>query len=485
MMNQKELKTGKKRILVLGDTPTCATGFATVIRNILEQLHKTGKYEIDVIGINQFESWYDQKKYPYRIFRAAVEGKSGDLFGRPRLNMALSGNDDQLVPPWDIVFTLNDHFIFEQPFVNIGNQRVNTAELIKSYQLAYRNQADPEWWFKWIAYWPVDSELKENWVKNSILLPDYPIMYTEYGKEQVEYWNLDGSLDVSSLKIIPHGVNTGNFYPISKEDREEFRSEYFGNLVKPDTFLVTNISRNQPRKAMDRTLQIFKEFQKRRPNSVLYMHCRVQDAWGSLAEASRSWGLTVGEDVLFPENFSEHQGVSLETLNKIYNASDAVMTTTLGEGWGFLLTESMASKVPVLAPNITSVPEIFNTKDGFDPETARGVSVKAYSTNSEWFCLGATDNERIRPLPNTDDFVEKLMWVYDNPEESQKIVERAYQWVLGYSWENIGKMWLDLFDRAIKDLDEEREGGKYKNTKRNDPCPCGSGKKYKRCHGKK
>jgi preprotein translocase subunit SecA len=27
------------------------------------------------------------------------------------------------------------------------------------------------------------------------------------------------------------------------------------------------------------------------------------------------------------------------------------------------------------------------------------------------------------------------------------------------------------------------EANKYKNVSKNEPCPCGSGKKYKRCHG--
>jgi preprotein translocase subunit SecA len=35
--------------------------------------------------------------------------------------------------------------------------------------------------------------------------------------------------------------------------------------------------------------------------------------------------------------------------------------------------------------------------------------------------------------------------------------------------------------------DEKKDGEQkevYENIWRNDPCPCGSGKKYKQCHGK-
>jgi len=47
-------KKAKKKIKVLGycDSPTCATGFATVSRNIFEGLYRTGRFDIDILGIN-------------------------------------------------------------------------------------------------------------------------------------------------------------------------------------------------------------------------------------------------------------------------------------------------------------------------------------------------------------------------------------------------------------------------------------------------
>jgi len=33
--------------------------------------------------------------------------------------------------------------------------------------------------------------------------------------------------------------------------------------------------------------------------------------------------------------------------------------------------------------------------------------------------------------------------------------------------------------------DKENKKEQYPVTGRNEPCPCGSGKKYKKCHGKK
>ena len=36
----------------------------------------------------------------------------------------------------------------------------------------------------------------------------------------------------------------------------------------------------------------------------------------------------------------------------------------------------------------------------------------------------------------------------------------------------------------LADLNAEREQYKSLDTGRNDPCPCSSGKKYKKCHGR-
>ena len=98
--------------------------------------------------------------------------------------------------------------------------------------------------------------------------------------------------------------------------------------------------------------------------------------------------------------------------------------------------------------------------------------------------MGIEDNERVRPLTNVDDMVEKMVWAYSHPEEVKKIVERGYQWVQDLAWDKIVKQWDDLFQGTYDKLQSERTVG-YAIDKagRNDPCPCGSGRKFKRCPG--
>ena len=58
----------KIKILAYCDSCTVDTGFGTVSRNILAQLYITGKYDIDIFGINFHGEPYN---LPYRIWPAA------------------------------------------------------------------------------------------------------------------------------------------------------------------------------------------------------------------------------------------------------------------------------------------------------------------------------------------------------------------------------------------------------------------------------
>lgn len=499
----------KIRILALCDSPTSATGFAQVSRNVLNGLEKTGKYEIEVIGINYYGDYYDREKFPYAIYPAMPQGYS-DMYGRGRLMNALNGVEEKfgLKGPWDVIFTIQDPFIIEGLGITFP-----FAEQVKVQRELWKRTLGPEFWFKWVGYFPVDSDLKENWVTRSIALCDYPVAYCDWGKNQImkfdkpvfdTYFNLKGEKDgvnkrakittpslTGRMSVIHHGVDTDVFKPLSKEERATFRKEYFGGAVNENTFLVINVSRNQPRKDITRTLAVFAQLKKKIENAHLYLHCKPEDAGGSVHEMARNFNLVNGKDYTVPKDFNAGVGYPVEVINKIYNAADLCMTTTLGEGWGFITTEAMATKTPIVAPYITSIIDIFGGDAGDydiarmekDP-TLRGIPVHAGSTTSEWICMGLEDNERIRPLTNIDDMVEKMLWVYNNADKVKGIVDRAYVWVKEQNWENIVEKWDAVLMQAYKDLTDERAiGHKIDTAGRNDPCPCNSGKKFKKCHG--
>lgn len=480
-----EIKDFKRRILVVADSPTVSTGFAQVSRNVLKNLYDSGLYEIDMVGINYDGGWsredFDNKYYYIDNLIPAMSPQGGDLYGRQLTLDCLAGVHSVLKPPYDILFTIQDHFILG---VNSSKSNMSFSNSVKALQ---KNTMLSKYFdnsFTWIGYFPVDGDLKEQWVTKSIGLADFPVAYCEYGKNQILKFDNDDLNLKDRLSVIRHGTNTDDFYPLSAEERIELRKKYFYKFIKDDTFIITNVNRNQPRKDLVRTLMVFKKFKERVPNSLLYLHCRVDDNGGNLHDYAKFVGLEDG-DFLYPKNFNERVGVPINVVNEIYNASDVLITTTLGEGWGLSITEAMSTKLPVVAPNITSIPEILNTVDGFNPNTSRGITFKSGATESEKLSLGVNDNEVIRPISNVDDAVEKLLWVYNNREKTKEIVERAYTWATELTWESEGKKWLEVFFKAIEKNDKIRSGKHLQKLNRNDKCPIceteGRDLKIKKC----
>lgn len=436
-----------KRVLFLADF-ACATGFAQVAQNIVKQLllDKEIDYQIDVIGINYYglpNEWLNA--YPrVRLFPAQLVSR-GDVFGRWGFLELLA------TAAYDIAFTVQDTFNIEEIAPKIIELR---TEMIA-------NGKKP---FRFIFYYPIDATPKENWITKSVSLVDIPVAYTQYAAD--ESIKFDESLR-ERLRIVPHGVEEKVFRPLPDAEVKEFRSKFFMGMAD-NKFLVTNVNRNQPRKDIARTMQIFRLFKNICPDALLYLHMKVNDVTYNLDEVARNYELIPEKDYIIPTNFDENQGMPVDVLNLIYNASDAVMTTTLGEGWGLSMTEAMAAGTPVIAPNHTSLTEMLG--DG------RGTLVTAGRTASEWFTM-MNDNSRLRPLVNVAEYVDKLVWMHNNPEETAKMAEKARGYVVdNWTWDKVGQKWRDIFKTAVPSQKKVTIG-------RNDPCHCGSGKKFKKCHG--
>jgi glycosyltransferase involved in cell wall biosynthesis len=460
---------GKIRLLAFGDSPVVPSGFGTVMKNIFYHLGKTGRFQIDIFGINDRGAWKDPDLHPYRVYQALPPGET-DPYGRSRFVDIVRGGGIDLEPYWDLIFFLNDPFVLEKP---IPYFKLGTIPAVKSIQKTHYTHLPPETWFKTIGYFPVDSPVKPHWVKQAISQVDYPVAYTEYGHQEIEKasWLLDDPFDSKKLAIIPHGNNFDEFYPLPKSTTDQFKKDFFQGAVREETFVVIVVGRNQRRKDLPRAMKIFKEFQKRRPDSFLYIHAQDQEEWGSLQEIALQLNLKQGTDWNHPQDFVAAKGFPANIVNALYNSADVHLSATQGEGWGLPLSEAMATKTINLAPHHTSIPELFNTtgkstsgvKEVRTPKvkdlatlSLRGIPYAAGSTTSEWTCHGSADLERIRPLGNVDDAVQKLLWIYDHPKEVKQITTRAHKWIQTLPWSKVAAQWDTLFQKAYQALEKER-----------------------------
>lgn len=392
-----------------------STGFGNVSEAIISRLMKTGKYEFTVLGVNYFGDPYNMPSSPYHQFKdipvyPAQEGS--DPFGKGQLIRLLMKGD------FDMLFVLQDTF-------NMTSLNDSLKNLLGLKKIPY------------VFYFPVDSDLRKEWVEKGVLTASHPVAYTQYGAEQVR----DHAPD-AKVEIIPHGVDTGLFYPLDSEERKAFRQKEIG--VSGDDFVVTNVNRYQPRKDLPRTVVAWTKIKKRIPNSKLCLHMNLSNQVDNSKELAGFIRRYVSEemqkDIMWQSSAGD--GVPIEDMRKIYGASDVIISTTTGEGWGMSTTEAMACKVPVVVPDHTSLREIVGGERG-------------YLTKCNDFSVltRGIDNVTMRPVVDVDSLAAQVGLVYEDRDKTREAkVEAAYQWVQERcNWDEIAARWDELFQRAVKE----------------------------------
>jgi glycosyltransferase involved in cell wall biosynthesis len=404
----------QKKVLCLVDY-MARTGFSTVAKNIVKEIknHFGDEILLDIVAINYFgEPFYDE--FNNYIISAPLNDDNKDNFGRFFFLKALKEGD-----AYDGIFICQDLGVIV-PIIEVMQfiKKERKEKNIKS--------------FKSIFYFPVDCRLVPQLVHNLEFF-DVLVTYTEFGRNDVI--RLRPELK-SKLKVIPHGNNSKDFYPLPEEEKIKFRKEYFGENA--DKFIITNVNRNQPRKDIPTTIFSFIEAKKNwsyeLPEPFLYLHMHSNDPMGwDLRGVFIQTDLVEGKDYkLLPEEY-ELSGADTETVNKIYNASDVFLTTTMGEGWGLTFSEAAACKIPIVAPFTTSFMEMSNQGKN---------AYMLYNINPA--CnLDNVIREQCDPF-EVAEVLEEVANSINTPEHKAKL-ENNYNWVKKLEWKNVCKSWIEYF----------------------------------------
>ena len=92
------------------------------------------------------------------------------------------------------------------------------------------------------------------------MAPEFPVLYTKFAHREVMRFDPTGERGYRQrLRVIPHGVDCATFRALPAAEVAAFREFYFQGKVKPGTFLVVNVNRNQPRKDLVRQLLFVRE----------------------------------------------------------------------------------------------------------------------------------------------------------------------------------------------------------------------------------
>jgi glycosyltransferase involved in cell wall biosynthesis len=404
----------KIRLVFYGDAPCVATGFGKVSSNILPVLHQTGNYEIYCFGVNYMGVPHP---YPFQIY-PMLPNPQGDPYGREKIQQVLPNME------FDVAFFLQDSFIMT--FI---------PNVINECRRRGRN-------FRTLAYFPIDGTPWREWIE-AMSFADVPVTYTQYGyKECVKAY----PEIANKLQVIPHGINTKEFFPLPEQERKQKREAYFREHA--NKFIVINVNRNQQRKDIPRCMMAFREFKKQCPNSILYLHMAEKDVGWDLVRLSDNMGMKLGEDVLFPPNFNVNTGYPVSVVNDLYNCSDVNISTTQGGGWELSSVEGMATKTPCIFPDNTALTEIFS--DG------RGFLVRS-GDSPNFFHVNTMDNEILRPLADVNGYAKYLKRLYEDKQKGGRIArqmtDKAYAWVMNnLQWD---KHIVPKFEAIVSGLVED------------------------------
>ena len=417
--------TSPKRMLMLADWHEVFSGFGTVTKNLLPYFKKEFG-EIVLIAINYYgDTYQDGNLTVYSAKNLTVPKQvEPDPFGRYSF-MHVLAND---TIGFDLCFIIND--------IEIINKMIPTMQQIKITK-QHRNQKN----FKSIAYFPMDSHIMPKGVFDGVGFFDTLITYNESSRAEVVRHRPDLK---KIVKVIPHGTNSEDFFAMPKEEIEAFRKDYF--VANADKVIITAVNRNQPRKAIGDTILSFIEAKKlwkldRKP--FLYLHMMDKDKYMSgydLRKIFSQTDLAENEDYMIVDQrfFTEARGVEISVLRGIYNASDVFVSNSLGEGHGLSVTESLACRCPVVAPNYTSMVDI-------------GGNGKRMYVLEELDPFISPFDSVIRMRGNIYECAEKIVEAAENHLNGtdKEMLDNAEKYIRSFKWNEIAKQFLNYFHEII------------------------------------
>lgn len=205
---------------------------------------------------------------------------------------------------------------------------------------------------KWVPWYPVDSEPIPPPVRDAVAKAYRRIVFSRFGERMTREAGLD-------CYYVPHGVDTKAFYPLPMSEARA-RLQWGA-----DRFIVSIVAANKgapSRKAFYPMFRAWAQFVKKHPDALLYVHSGTaehgENGGENLLEMAQFVGLEIGKNIRFADQYMNLLGFPDEYLNDVYNASDAFLLASMGEGFGVPILEAQAAGCPVIVGDWTAMSEL-------------------------------------------------------------------------------------------------------------------------------
>lgn len=381
----------------------CHTGFARVTHAIGDRLVERG-HDVHCLATN-FKGDYWPTKVKLYVPTSLIKD---DVYGKSRIVEMLAK-----VEP-DVIVTLNDPQVILQLLYD-------NAYDTEKYLLRYRPL---------IGYIPIDGH-------------NHPAGWNVLsGVMKRVAMSKFGQSFMPEAPVVYHGVDTSKFRPINTRPMTTSTGvvcktkadckEAFG--YPRDSFLVLRVDKNSGRKDYAATWKALLPVMRRHSDVIAHFHCGGrQDTAGIDMRMLWSRDQATAGRFYLPDQVTSAIGWSEQDLAILYNAADLFVSTSRGEGFGLTLAEAAACGLPIVAQNISAIPEVVG--DGailVDPD--REITVP--SGEDQW-------------LSNIAAFSEAIESMYLSRGKRRDMGAKARQHVVkSFSWDFAA----DRFHDFISDL---------------------------------
>ena len=393
------------KVLLYGDFYLDTSGFAKELKDLIPELLKQG-HEVRQIGLRY--NGFSQQKPIIPVYHTRIQGVKSH-WSAEIVEYAIKDFQP------DILFSVQDYFCL--PYL--------TPVLSKPFKKP----------FKWIHWGLADGEpinktaVKASaWVHHHIFQSDFARDALEKGLKMYAVKDTD----FSNNEVIFPAIDLNTFYPL---DKDKMKKE-----IKLDKrFVVFFLARNQFRKNIPCLMEAVKKLSKVITNIQLL----IQSVDTVTPDLQRE-GYNMQEIVEYldiQEYIAEVKGstgmpMAPAILNKLYNASDIFCVPTMGEGFGLIFQEAMATGLPCISTNYSAVPEVLGN--------GRGILVNP----AAYIWRGG---ETKHAILNSDDLANAIFKVWENPVLREKMSKAGLDWVKKYTPDKVADKLNAVFERVIKE----------------------------------
>lgn len=332
--------TDRLKVLHISDGGV-QTGFGRATHGLWDRLVTNHGHEVSILATNYRG---DHFSTPCRLYVPTMLDPK-DLYGRSRF-LEMLGK----VEP-DVVTMLGDPFVLLNHLFQ--NKRYDPTQILLRYRPIVTYQ--PRDGINGPKTWDKLREIPGP--KGEPFTVSRQVAMTKFGQAQMP-----------DSDLVYHGVDSSIFYPVSRErpitlaNGTQIKSKREAKAAfgyPEDAFLVLRVDSNNARKDYASSWKALVPVMKQHSDIIVHFHCSGND-WSGGVQMPALWTRDMETAPRFhlADEFDTFENWPIEHLVMLYNAADVFLSTSQGEGFGLTLLEAAACGLPIIAQNVSAMPEV-------------------------------------------------------------------------------------------------------------------------------